>query len=223
MGKRDLSDLASGIIKAVDRRIRVAVVGRVRSFVASASKATVQPSVSEQRMIDGEIVTVPPAEVPGVPVLFQGGAKRGHTFGLDAGDDVVLVVRHRSHDEVDGGTNALPVDPKASRRMNMSDAVALPGFVPKGVGRDSSQYREDGQHVFYMEGGESVHVGSSTAALLLARADRVDAQLAEIRDILQTWTVAPSDGGLALKTAAIAAWSASPPASVASSRVKVDE
>ncbi len=183
MARDQLQELAVGVFKAVVRRVRVSVSARVRSFDAASSTATIAPSVVEQRLVDGELLTVPLAVVPGTPILMPGGSRRGFTFGLDSGDDVVAVVRHRSHDEVDGGTEALPSSPAASRRMNYSDAVGLPGYVPPANGRPAAHFREDGQLVAYMESGDALHVGESTAALLLARADRVETELAALKSV----------------------------------------
>lgn len=227
MAKDQLQELAVGVFRSVMRRVRVAVSARVRSFDAASSTATIAPSVVEQRSVDGELLTVALADVPGTPILMPGGSKRGFTFGLDSTDNVVAVVRHRSHDEVDGGTEALPASPAASRRMNYSDAVGLPGYVPPATGRPAAHRRDDGQLVAYMESDEFLHVGESTAAILMARADLVDAQLTEIRNLLTgagapPWVPVASDGGAALKVAAVARWPVAP-ASVASDRIKVDK
>lgn len=211
----DLPSLVSRLATRVRRSVRVAVSALTESYDAASQSARLAPSV-----VEADADAAP--SVGGVPVLWPGGATRGITMGLEADDGVVLVVRHRSHDEVDGGTGALPASPSAGRTMSYADAVALPGYVPPADGRASSQYRSDGQIVVYLGSGESVYVGSSTAALALARADRTDAQLQQIRDVLTTWVVVPGDGGAALKAAMLAALASSPPVSVAASRLKVD-
>lgn len=48
-----------------------------------------------------------------------------------------------------------------------------------------------------------VHLGEENAAAELARADRVDAELARIWNLLTTWPFTPNDGGAALQTQAI--------------------
>ena len=101
----------------------------------------------------------------------------------------------------------------------------LPGYVSRATGRPSSQRRADGALVIYLHGSEPVYVGVSTASIDVARADRVDAQLQQIRDLLTTWVPVPNDGGLALQVAALALWPPLPapqPSSVASTRIKVD-
>jgi hypothetical protein len=222
VARDQLQELAVGVFRSVMRRVRVAVSARVRSFDAATSTATIAPSVVEQRSVDGELLTVALADVPGVPVLMPGGTRRGFTFGLDSTDSVVAVVRHRSHDEVDGGTEALPASPAASRRMNYSDAVGLPGYVPPATGRPASHFRTDGQPVAYMESSDSLHVGESTAALLLARADRVEAELATLKSAISSAAVAGGDGGASFKAAILASllgW----PGDTSTPRIKVDK
>lgn len=48
----------------------------------------------------------------------------------------------------------------------------------------------------------TVHLADETGAAKMARADRVDAEIARIWNVLTTWVVSPNDGGAALKTAA---------------------
>lgn len=209
---RTLQDLAVSLLTRAKAVVRVAVTGTLSDHDAQASTVTAAPDVS-----DG----VPPPAIPGVPVLMPGGSLRGLTFGLADGDRGVLVVRHRSHDEVDSGTAALPVTPSATRQMSLADAVCLPGYVPPADGRPAAHYRSDGAPVLYMDTGEALHAGVSTAALALARADLVEAQLSALKSAISAAPVTPGDGGLAFKTALLAALT-SWPASVSTSRVMVD-
>lgn len=214
-----LADIVRSLWTRIRVGVRVAVSGEVVTFDPYTGTVTALPSVSES---DGRGNVVPSVQVHKVPVIMPGGATRGITFGLDADDRVLMVVRHRSHDEVDGGTEALPVTPQANRRMNYADSVALPGYVPPEIGRPSAHVRSDGQLVVYMGSSEAMHVGDSMAAIALARADRTDAQLEEIRNLLKSWTTVPNDGGLALQTMAKGMWLTSSP-TTATDRVKVDK
>jgi hypothetical protein len=47
-----------------------------------------------------------------------------------------------------------------------------------------------------------VHLGDASGAAKIPRADRVDAEIDRIWQLLTTWTVAPMDGGAALQAAA---------------------
>jgi hypothetical protein len=207
---RTLADLTTAILARARAVVRVAVTGTLSDFDAGASTVTASPDVS-----DG----VPPPAIPGVPVLMPGGSLRGLTFGLAPGDRGVLLVRHRSHDEVDSGTAALPVTPRASRQMSLADAVCLPGYVPPADGRPAAHYRSDGEPVLYMDTGEALHVGLSTAALALARADLVLAELQAIKATFDAHTHLSAAPG---SPTAVPVPLLGAPGSVACDRVKVD-
>jgi hypothetical protein len=209
---RTLTDLAVALLSRAKAVVRVAVTGTLDDYDAGASTVTAAPDVS-----DG----APPPSVYGVPVLMPGGSLRGLTFGLAPGDRGVLLIRHRSHDEVDAGTTALPVTPGASRQMSMADAVCLPGYVPPADGRPAAHYREDGAPVLYMDAGEALRIGVSTAALALARAVLVASELTALKNAINGATPVAGDGGAAFKAAlllALSAW----PGSVGTDRVLVD-
>lgn len=208
---RTLADLTTAILARARAVVRVAVTGTLSDHDAGASTVTASPDVS-----DG----VPPPAVPGVPVIMPGGSLRGLTFGLSDGDRGVLVVRHRSHDEVDSGTTALPVTPRASRQMSLADAVCLPGYVPPADGRPAAHYREDGAPVLYMDDGEALHVGIATAALALARADLVLSELQAIKTAYDLHTHSGVTTGPGVSGVPVAPLPS--PGSVACDRVVVD-
>lgn len=174
-----LATLARLVVDTVLRRVRTSVVGRVESYDPAAQSAQVLPLVGEQDDYDGEPRELGPVALQGVPVVHYGSGKRGITFGLDSGDPVVLVVRHRSHQEVDAGANP-PITPQRSGRMALDEAVALPGYVPPGTGQATAHQRSDGAMVIYLDVGEPVYIGDSTAAKALALAEKVDARLSAI-------------------------------------------
>lgn len=217
-------DLALRIVDSLLRRVRTAVVARVQSYDPATQTASALPLVGEQDSADGTPRELSPVEISRLPVLHYGTAKRGITYGLEQGDTGVVLVRHRSHGEIDSGATG-PATPQDSARSQVGNGVFLPGYVSRATGRPSSQRRADGALVIYLDGSEPVYVGVGTASLDLSRADRVDAQLSQIRSLLTTWVPVPSDGGLALQVAALALWPPLPapqPPSVASTRVKVD-
>lgn len=209
---RTLSDLATALLQRARAVVRVAVTGTLGDFDGATSSVAALPDVS-----DG----VPPPRVQGVPVIFPGGSLRGLTFGLSDGDRGVLLIRHRSHDEVDAGTAALPTTPAASRQMSLADAVCLPGFLPPAEGRPAAHFRSDGEPVMYMDTGEALHVGVGSAALALARAALVEQQLTVLKNAISAAPVVAGDGGASFKASLVAALS-SWPASVATNRVMVD-
>lgn len=207
---RTLTDLATALLERARAVVRVAVTGTLDGYDAESSSVAALPDVSSG---------VPPARIQGIPVIFPGGSLRGLTFGLEDGDRGVLLIRHRSHDEVDAGTTALPTTPAASRQMSMADAVCLPGYVPPADGRPAAHYRNDGQPVLYLDAAEALHVGVSTAALALARADLVLAELQAIKAAYDVHTHISAAPG---NPTAVPVPLLPAPASVATDRVKVD-
>jgi hypothetical protein len=191
----DLTDAFDALYEAVRRSVRVAVTVRVSDYNPGTATATATPLVREERSVDGVRVPVPTLAIPGVPVIWPRGSVRGMTMGLEDGDECLLVFRHRSHDEIDGGTTG-PVDPASQRRWSLSDAALLPGYSRPHADAPTSQWRSDGQPVIYFGGSEALHVGSSTADRALALAERVDAQLDAIRDALNNLTL-PVSGATA--------------------------
>lgn len=216
----DLSKLTRRILDVVRRGARTGVTATVQAFDAAKQAITVQPDVGETVRLDDVRTDVPPPVVSGVPVLMYGGQAFSLSYGVEQGDRVVLVYRHRSHDEVDSGSD-VPLQPQSERRSQLADVVGLPGYHVPALDRDAARYREDGQPVAFIAGSGALHVGDSTAAIEISRADRTDAQLQEIRDLLTTWVPVASDGGAALKAAAVSLWTPMP-TTVATTRLKVD-
>lgn len=206
------------ILATVARRARTAVVGRVESYDPQKQTATVLPLVGEQDSVNGEGRELEPVPASKVPVMHYGSGTRGMTFGVSGPG--LLVVRHRSHAEIDGGATG-PATPQDKQRMSIGAGVLFPGYIPPATGQPAAHYRSDGQWTWYLPNGEAVFVGASTAAIALARADKTDAQLQEIRTLLTTWVPVPNDGGAALKAAALAQWS-DPSPSTETTRIKVD-
>lgn len=218
-----LRQLALGLRARILRDVRTAVVARIEEYDPGSQTCRARPLVPEQTTEEGEVVTVEPQSLHGIPVLQWGSSRAGLTVGLEAGDPVVLLVRHRSHQEADGGAEP-PITPQSSDRMSLAESVALGGYVRSSDGQPSGHYRADGQPVLWIGAGDALHIGAGTASIALARADHVQSQL----DALKTWldahthnyTDQPS-GSVQPTTPPIAS-SPSPP-DVASSRAKVDE
>jgi hypothetical protein len=166
---------------------RVACVGEVLRYEPNPSRVDVLIGVREDRVTpDGEPDPQPPVTVPGVPVVWPRGGGRSLTWGLEPGDRVLLVYRHRSHDEVDGGAR-LPVLPAAGRRQNESDVIALPGFLPPG-GASAGEERPAGEVVLAMPSGEALHLGAPNAALRIVVAELLSPYLAALEGWLATHT-----------------------------------
>ena len=177
--------LANAIMDTVRRRVRTAVVGHVEAYDPATQSAQVLPLVGEQDDYDGDVRELPPVAVQNVPVVHYGSGKYGITFPLEAGDPVVLVMRHRSHEEVDNGAQP-PITPQRSDRMAVDNAVAFPGFVPPATGQVTAHRRADAM-VIYID-TTPLYIGDSTAAEALALASAVDARLNAIQNGFNTHT-----------------------------------
>lgn len=150
--------------------VRTAVAARVEDYRPGPQEADVLILVGEEGQ-EGDV------RVPGCPVIWPAG----YTRGLEPGDEVLALVRHRSHDEIDAGEPG-PVAPVSTRRMRYTDAVVLPGFVRPAEGQDPAAYREDGEPVIR----GTLHVGGSGASFVLVRADLLDSFLTTIKTWLDT-------------------------------------
>lgn len=224
----NLAELFSTIIENRLADVHVALPGVVTKFDKTRQTVTVKPLLKNTVVFDdGEEESESLPEFPDVPVLYPRGGGYFLAFPLEKGDNVLLVFNERSIDNYWFSTGRQEVDPVDLRKHDLSDAVAIPGFQPlsrvlkedlsSGVfGKEkAAQIRAKGSTV------EVVSNGAPSALDFVAMSTKVDAQLTEIRTLLTTWTVAPNDGGAALKTAAAALW-LTPPSSVASSNLKAD-
>lgn len=215
----DLAKLTRRILDVVKRSARTAVTGTVGAYDAAKQAISVTPDVSEAVRIDGELTAVPTVEVPGVPILQYGGQSFGLSYGVEAGDRVLLVYRHRSHNEVDSGA-AVPLEPQSGRRSSVADVVGIPGYHPPAGDLASDRYRSDGQPVMFIAGGAPLRIGVSTAAIALARADLCMARLDAIQTAFNAHVhagVTTGPGSTAVPTPTITGSN-----DVSSSRVRVD-
>lgn len=182
---KDLENLMESITEWVRLFVRTAVTGTVDTYNASTQSGTLIQDVAEQASIDDDLVSVKIPPVSNVPVLHLGSSQAGLTFGLDQGDRVVLLQRHRSGAEVDSG--AQPdggLTPGSDRRMSPQDYVALPAYHPPGEQVAAARFRSDGQPVFWMAQGSQLHIGSSTAAKPLSSDPLVQQELSRIWDFI---------------------------------------
>lgn len=189
---RALKRMTLRLLERVRQTTRTAVVGHVGEYDPAQQVASVTPAIGEQDIHDDEVRELPPGTLQAIPIVHHGGSKRGFTFGLESGDPVILVVRHRSHQEIDAGA-AAPAEPGDSRRMALSEAVGIPGYTPGNPGQNSDHYRTDGAPVLYMDASDILRIGSSTADKALALAESVDARLSSIQSAFDDHThTAPS-------------------------------
>jgi hypothetical protein len=95
--------------------------------------ATVIPLI-KLRTKAGNVYDLP--KIYRVPVLFQRTDKVAISFPLVKGDTVTLIFSERSLDVwLDNGGN---VDPKDTRKFDLTDAIAIPGLYAAGKGQELS-------------------------------------------------------------------------------------
>lgn len=209
------------LFQLMREEVRVCGVAEVISYTPGEPTAHIRLLVQEDRNLPGGRTAVPSVDIEGVPVLWPVGGARALTWGLRAGDKVLALYRHRSHDEIDSG-DAGPLVPALTRRMNPSDVVVLVGFVAPDTGLESSQFRSDGQPVMGLPNGEALHVGDSAANYVLVREDLLQAELSKIHTAVNGHTHLYTPGTLAaIQTGPGASYAA--PGATSSSRIKVDD
>ena len=168
-----------------------------------------------------EVTFAEPVTLKGVPVRWERSGSRGLTYGIEPGDLGYIIVRGRSHDEVDAGRTDGTTQPASKRRHALRDAYFVPGYQPVG-GLSGSDYRSDGQPVFRLPSGEALHVGAGTAAELVARADKVLAELAAVATSFASAKAPPGGGPLTWDNPANQYTAPGAASAIASNRIKVD-
>jgi hypothetical protein len=180
---------------AATGRIRVCVDAEIVSYDSSTTTAKVRPCVRELvRVVDG-LVYADALEISNVPVRWPGdGSGVAITWPLPVGAIVPLVIRDRSHDEVDDGA-VVPSEPVSQRRWDLADAEVLPlawsARDPLPSSASSSTCP-----VVLLPAGQKLLVGEATAARALALATETAAKLAAIETVINTLTL-PVSGATA--------------------------
>lgn len=125
----EMASLLRSAAASALRGVHTALPGRILSYDAGAQRASVQPALGRKQP-GGEEEKLP--VLNDVPVLWPRSGGASMTFPVRSGDGCLLVFCERSLDEWKGqGGEVTPSDP---RQMDLSDAVALMGFVHFGGG-----------------------------------------------------------------------------------------
>lgn len=125
----DLPFLLRAAYTEAQRSMNTCMPGTITSYDAGSQRATVQPAL-RMRQPDGREEELP--VLNSVPVIWPRSGGASMTFPVKAGDGCLILFNQRSTDEYksNGKTNT-PQDP---RMFDMSDAVAIMGFVSFGGG-----------------------------------------------------------------------------------------
>jgi hypothetical protein len=181
-------DALEAVIRSHLEDLRVSVPGQIWSY--ADGKASIKVGLQRPRLnSDGETTYQGEPLIPDVPVMFPAGGGTSIRWTPQRGDSVLLVVSDWGITEwLDGDDTAKPRD---SRAHALGNCFAVPW--------DRSGDNSGGTIEIT---ADTVDLGGGSAQYM-ARADRVDSDMQKILDLLQSWTVAPNDGGAALKAAAL--------------------
>ncbi len=226
-----LDTALADIFDSMMRNIHTCMPGQVVSFDRDAVTCTVRPCF--KRVYAGVESPVEIDPIEDVPVILPGSDDLWLTVDLKADSYVLLVFAERSIANwfEKGGA----VDPEQDRMFDFSDAFAIPCSIPTpaklsaSVESDTIAMRnsanttkvavKENGNVEIDAGTVTINSGADSAALT----SKVDAFIAKLDTVIRTaWVVAPTDGGAALKAAYIAAFSTAP-ATVQSTKLKVDQ
>lgn len=197
LGEPTLATVFRDALAAAFREVHTCLPGVVHTYDKTIQTANIQPAVKGVLFDadDAQIQEILPI-IPNVPVVWLRGAGASLQGKLAKGDHCVLCFSE-SATAIWRKTGQIS-EPGDLRRMDLSYAFALPGIAPDSgkldpVGDDES---------WVLDGPGFIRVGGPSADFV-ALAQKVDAEIQRIWDLLTGWTVVPNDGGLALQTQAL--------------------
>lgn len=219
MTRPSLPEALRAVCRTLQAGVRVAVAAEVLAYDRTDQTVRVRPLVADP-YIDGDPAWQEAPPIDGVPVLWLRAGSVTLTAGVEAGDVGLLLIRDRSHDEVDDGQTGEQVTPSSARRWDYADAVYLPAQVVPADPIGSGGHRADGAPVLAMGAGQALRVGAATASTAVARADRTEARL----DALEAWSGVHTHNGVTVGAGTSGtATGVSPGAAVASGRIFTDD
>ena len=207
----DLVDLLEVFERRLLDSIHTALPGRVESYDPATQRADVQPLIrqrvpkadtDQQEWVYEDLPLIPSVRV----IHPRGGGAFVH-LPIATGDTVLLVFCETGIGHWEAGNGDMS-DAGDERRHHLAHAVAIPGFYPaaKNIPSEDANRRE---LVMGFEGGATVRVrspeasapntivletsapvilGGEAGAQFMARADRVDAAIDELRSKMNSHT-----------------------------------
>lgn len=128
----ELANLLRVASSQATRAVNTCLPGTILSYDAGSQMATVQP-MYKLRQPDGTEEEMPILNA--VPVIWPRSGGASMTFPVKRGDGCLVMFNQRSIDEYKSdGKVSTPLDPRA---FDLSDAVAIMGFVSFGAGGGS--------------------------------------------------------------------------------------
>lgn len=221
----DLLDVLELFGENLLNSLHTAMPGRVERYDPATQRADVQPLVRRRVPVAGTDRRQWAHEelplIPSVRVMHPRAKTAFVHLPIATGDTVLLVFCETGIGHWEAGDGSI-TDAGDERRHHLSHAVAIPGFYPasnniSGIDDGNRTHIQvgfnGGARLSIKPNGDvqiatdgTITLAGVGAAQFMARADRVDAELGRIRDVLTGWTPAPNDGGAALKAAATAAF-----------------
>ena len=171
--------------------------GQIEKYDERTQKADVKPLI-KRTVILSDSTELPPESLPviaNVPIIFPQGSGFFFSVPLTKGDYVMLLFCERSIDQYISGSG-IDTDPVDVRKHDLSDAVAIPGFVPYSkalknvvetemrLGQDDDgiqiRLKKDGEIDITYENGQTLHLENKDGdAILKLGNGAVHAMIAE--------------------------------------------
>lgn len=151
-----------GVFRDMLQDVYTALPGAIESYDAVKGRAKVKPQIQEVQDSTGKYKPLP--VVPGVPVIFPGGAAASLTMPLAKGDTGLLIfTKHALEVWLSRGGDVAPGDP---RLFDLTDAVFLPGLRPFSQGSPAEGATaltlKNGDAKVKLDGGK-IAIGNPTA------------------------------------------------------------
>lgn len=204
-----LGSLLADAIRSAMIDVHTALPARVESYDEATQTADIKPMlkrVMRRANMERVIETLP--VIPCVPVMWPRGGGYFMHMPLSAGDSGMLLFSEYQMDR--WRSTGDDVDPGDTRRHDLSGAVFIPGLFPSAEpiadatgGEDGLRMGNDGNYTIEITDAD-IRMPES-AVEYLARADRVEAALGQVRDSINAGVPGTSDGGAALQTTIVAA------------------
>jgi hypothetical protein len=185
-GTPDFSQIEEAIRLAIESKVaavRTSIPGKVESYDHSEQRASVRlvNKLPRENPDTGEIEYYTPQPIANCPVQFPQGSGGDYalTFPLERGDPVRIDFQMRS---IDGWMTAGTEDNEEAdpRKHNLTDAVVVPGI--RSFANALAEDRLDDSSMVLS--ATEIHLGSARPANWVARNDRVEAELQDIRSKL---------------------------------------
>lgn len=174
-----LAEVIEGAIETYLEQHYTMLPGVVVSYDAETQTASVQPTVKQRYFTeDGEVAASDFPVIPGVVVLFPGGAHGSRlTFPLESGTPVAILFSSISLERWRSTGKIL--DPGNDRRNALPDAICVPGLhnlasVPHSADKLANGTQLHGKDVFI--GGDDtdmVYLGDPSATSHVATVDGI--------------------------------------------------